>query len=129
MSTLPPELTSAERIHAPERLPDETQQQYRERRKTSKAAARLITGHGLNGGVGSREQYRNDMRKSGTMGKRTRSYVALMAAWASKRIVNWKGLRDEHGAYTLVGLGTIHAESGRKWRRKWLAGISAQRGY
>ena len=36
-------------------------------------------------------------------------------------------LRDEHGAYTLTG-ALIRTEEGVT-RRKWLAGISAQRGY
>jgi hypothetical protein len=106
-------------IHAPQRLEDESREQYKARRVASKLAGQRITGKGLSGGVASREQYRNDMRKSGAMGLRTRAYVALMAAWASKRIVNWNGARDEHGAYTITGSGG----------RKWLGGISAQRGY
>jgi hypothetical protein len=48
-----------------------------------------------------------------------RAYVALMAAWAQKRVVKWEGERDEHGAFTRVGTA----------RNIWLAGISAQRGY
>lgn len=76
-----------------------------------------------------------------------RAYEALLAAWAAKRVP--KALfRDEHGAYTCVG-GTyevegmapdanrehvtsswVHGEDmGYTARRKWLAGISAQRGY
>lgn len=57
-----------------------------------------------------------------------RAYVALMAAWASKRIPNWKGERDQEGAYTLTGM-SLDRETGEVIRRKWLAGISAQRGY
>lgn len=76
-----------------------------------------------------------------------RAYVALMAAWAAKRITK-AALRDEHGAYTCVGpvyevegMGPdtdrehvtsswVHGEEmGYTARRKWLAGISAQRGY
>jgi hypothetical protein len=48
-----------------------------------------------------------------------RAYKALLAAWAAKRVPKWEGKRDEHGAYTVVGF----------MGRKWLAGISAQRGY
>ena len=48
-----------------------------------------------------------------------RAYAALMAAWASKRVTNWNGFADKHGACTFVG----------QPRRVWLAGISAQRGY
>jgi hypothetical protein len=59
------------------------------------------------------------MKRSGTMGKRIRAADALEASWASKRIPNWKGPRDAHGAYTTTGTAG----------RKWLAGISAQRGY
>lgn len=69
-----------------------------------------------------------------------RAYEALMAAWASKRIVNWKGPRDEDGAYTVTGTADRHewvetderdGSGYQQWlgRRKWLAGISAQRGY
>lgn len=75
--------------------------------------------------------------------KKTRAYVALMAAWAQKRVTK-AAVRDEHGAYTLVGkpyeLDGIkpgpheHEHSGSSdgvyvVQRKWLAGISAQRGY
>ena len=61
--------------------------------------------------------------------RKTRAYVALMAAWASKRVPNWSGLYDEHGAFTQVGRsGEAHAD-GSEMRRKWLAGVSAQRGY
>lgn len=60
----------------------------------------------------------------------TRAYVALCAAWAQKRITK-AALRDEHGAYTLVGSEYIGVDGGDTYRprRKWLAGISAQRGY
>jgi hypothetical protein len=76
-----------------------------------------------------------------------RTYEALMAAWAAKRITK-AALRDEHGAYTTVGStyevegmapdtarehvtsSWVHGEDmGYTARRKWLAGISAQRGY
>ena len=60
---------------------------------------------------------------------KVRAADALTAAWAQKRITNWNGPRDEHGAYTLTGRsGQCHAD-GTEVRRKWLAGISAQRGY
>lgn len=81
-----------------------------------------------------------------------RAYRALMAAWAQRRITKAK-LHDGHGAYTLTGacveragrgllpasrehlVGGIVAgkdapmESCFRVRRKWLAGISAMRGY
>ena len=56
--------------------------------------------------------------------KKTRAYVALMAAWAQKRVTK-ATLRDDHGAYTVVGRD-CETNSGR---RMWVGGISAQRGY
>ena len=56
--------------------------------------------------------------------KKTRAYVALLAAWAAKVVPNWKGDRDADGVpITLVGRNADGS------RRIWLAGISAQRGY
>ena len=87
-----------------------------------------------------------------TKPRKTRAYQALIAAWASKRITKAK-LRDEHGAYTCIGSvydvyaaeGEVVHPSSREHvfggvvgngghhsytaQRKWLAGISAQRGY
>jgi hypothetical protein len=104
-------------IHIPQRLEGESFAAYRERRAESHAINKANRTIGQ-GGISSRKQYRDSMRSSGTMGKKTRAYVALCAAWAQKRVINWKGKRDEHGAYTQLRSG-----------RKWLAGISAQRGY
>jgi hypothetical protein len=82
-----------------------------------------------------------------TKARPVRAYVALMAASAQKRVPKWKGPRDEHGAVTLIGarydLEGVHPTSrevvlggwvdgedfGYTVQRKWLAGISAQRGY
>lgn len=59
--------------------------------------------------------------------RKVRAYVALLAAWASKVVPKTTNHSDEHGAYTLIGkAGRIDYPSPR---RKWLAGISAQRGY
>lgn len=134
-------------LHQPERGENETFAEYRERRARSNVAAKRIAGHGLNGGTNSRESFRNSLRANGTMGLRTRASDALMAAWAQKRITKAKH-RDEHGAYTCVG-STYEVEGmapdtnrehvtaswvdgpdmGYTARRKWVAGISAQRGY
>jgi hypothetical protein len=134
-------------LHDPARGEGESQQAYRERQAKARKAVRSITGVGLGGGTSSRAQFRDSMRKSGTMGKRVRAADALEAAWASKRIPNWKGPRDEHGALTLIGkpyeLEGVHPTSlevvlegwvdgeafGYKVQRKWLAGVSAQRGF
>jgi hypothetical protein len=76
-----------------------------------------------------------------------RAYKALLAAWAAKRTTKWQGPRDEHGVVFLIGkpyaLEGVHPTSrelvlegwvdgedyGYTVQRKWLAGISAQRGY
>lgn len=81
-----------------------------------------------------------------TKAHKTRAYVALAAAWAAKRITKAK-LRDEHGAFCLIGkrydLEGVHPTSrevvlegwvdgdqfGYTVQRKWLGGLSAQRGY
>jgi hypothetical protein len=71
--------------------------------------------------------------------RKVRAYIALMAAWASKRITKAKH-RDERGAFTFTGTADRYewvvtderdGSGYRQWigRRKWLAGISAQRGY
>lgn len=132
--------------YTPERLAGETFDQYRERRADGNARAQRVAGHGLSGGITSRQQFRDSMRKTGTMGKRTRAYKALMAAFASKRVTK-PALRDDHGAYTLVGgaytveggtpsksehvtaAGVGNGEGFYSARRIWLAGISAQRGF
>lgn len=82
-----------------------------------------------------------------TKARPQRAYVALMAAWASKRITKPEH-RDEHGAYVCVGplyeVEGMAPDTNREhvtasWvdgddmgytaRRKWLAGVSEQRGY
>lgn len=83
-----------------------------------------------------------------TKARPQRAYVALMAAWAAKRITKARH-RDDHGAYTCVGpvyeVYGMNPDEGREHvigagkesdgtafysaRRKWLGGISAQRGY
>lgn len=73
-----------------------------------------------------------------TKPRAVRAYVALMQAWASKRVTK-AVLQDEHGAYTVTGPmffapelssdSRYHDAFNGYVRRKWLAGISAQRGY
>lgn len=115
-------------IHTPERQAGESFASFKARRTQSRKEAGRIAGHGLGGGVASRKHQRDAMRTSGTMGKRTRAYVALMAAAAAKRVPNWQGARDgAGGAYTLTG--RQYFPDGTQRRRMWLAGISAQRGF
>jgi hypothetical protein len=131
-------------MHNPQRRDGESFKSYRERRQASQQAVREMTRDPNHGLVGARKQYRDEMRKSGAMGKRVRACDALMAAWASKRVTK-AALRDENGAYTCVGAvyevegmapdttrehvisSWVHGEDmGYTARRKWLAGISAQ---
>jgi hypothetical protein len=104
--------------HNPARNEGESFSAYKARRAASNKTRRDAQRDPNHNLLNSRRKYRNDMRLSGTMGKRLRASDALMAAWAAKRVPNWKGARDEHGAYTQLTGG-----------RKWLAGISAQRGF
>lgn len=134
-------------LHTPERLTGESFTDYKARRAASNQVGRDMqrdVNHGL---ANSRHNDRVAMRRSGTMGKRTRAYRALMAAWAQKRVPKWRGPRDDHGVVFLIGrpyeLEGVHPTSrelvlegwvdgdafGYKVQRKWLAGISAQRGY
>lgn len=134
-------------VHGPQRYEGESFSAYKARRAESNRINREAMRNPNHGVVGSRKQLRDNMRKSGTMGLRTRASDALMAAWASKRITN-AVLRDDHGAYVCVGAtyevegmapdtdrehvtsSWVHGEDmGYTARRKWLAGISAQRGY
>jgi hypothetical protein len=135
-------------IHNPERIEGESFAAYKARRAASNKVGRDMRRNPNHGLVGSRESYRDSMRQSGAMGQRTRASDALMAAWASKRITK-AAHRDEHGAYTCVGpvyeVYGMNPDEGREHvigagkesdgtafysaRRKWLAGVSAQRGY
>lgn len=133
-------------LHVPQRLAHETQGEYQARRRESQREVRKVIGAGLSGGINSREQQRNTMRRNGVFGKRVRAADALSAAFAAKRVTK-AALRDEHGAVTLVGsrytieggtpskqefvfsAGVGDGEGFYTARRIWLAGISAQRGY
>jgi hypothetical protein len=116
-------------IHTPERLSGESFTDYKARRAASNAANKANRQIGQ-GGVSSRKQFRDAMRANGTMGRKVRVYVALTAAWAAKRVVKWDGERDEHGAFTRVGRDPWRtSKNDGSPRHKWLAGISAQRGY
>lgn len=72
----------------------------------------------------------------GGKAKKTNFAAALMAHWAAKRAGSKAHkakhtLRDDHGAFTYTGAERPVFENpfpARMERRKWLAGISAQRG-
>lgn len=133
-------------LHQPERGENETFAEYKARRAASNAKNRAAQRDPNFGLVSARKQFRDSMRANGTMGKRVRASDALMAAWASKRITK-APLSDDHGAFTLVGkpyeLVNVYPTT-REFvlssgvddddffytvQRKWLGGISAQRGY
>lgn len=63
-------------------------------------------------------------RKGGTYGRGLRNHFAGLQR---ERLAKVKVgvLRDEHGSYTVTGRDSTTGEQSRKW----LAGISAQRGY
>lgn len=134
--------------NVPQRLEGESFAAYKNRRALNNRIVRESQRDPNHGLIGARRKYRDEMRKSGAMGKRIRASDALMAAWSAKRVPKWEGPRDERGAYTCVGrtyevegmapdTGREHAtaswvhgeDMGYTARRKWLAGISAQRGY
>ncbi len=133
-------------LHTPERGADETQAAYKLRRSLSRAAVRSMTLRGLGDqrkAPSSRQQLRDSQRANGN-GPRASFGPTLMTAHASLRAAALPTAcpRDEFGAYTLTGfhraLPTIvsYDESGECQidmrdvpRRKWLAGISAQRGF
>jgi hypothetical protein len=106
-------------LHTPQRLTGESFDAYKTRRAQSHAVNKANRTIGQ-GGIGSRQQFRDSMRKSGAMGKRIRAYVALCAAWAQKRVTT----PNTHGAITFIG-----GRDSEGNRRVWLGGISAQRGY
>lgn len=115
-----------------DRYENESFAAYKVRRAASNAEVRAYQRDLNHGAVGSRQKYRDEMRRSGAMGKRIRASDALMAAWAGKRVPNWKGMTDKHGAKTVTGRTPVHDDSGvliGSQRRIWLAGISEQRGY
>lgn len=63
-------------VHTPQRLAGESKKQYGERRQTSKNIGQLITLTGCYQPKGQtgREQHRDAMRKSGSMGKQAGAY-------------------------------------------------------
>lgn len=126
-------------VHTPERLEGESREQYRIRQRTSRFSANLgrnaetgeqvhLKGLGDNHKEPSqRQQMRDNARKNGRGPKGV--FGAGIVASAAKKLRDSKAhqakhpLRDEHGAFTLVGNDKRHG------MRKWLGGISAQRGY
>lgn len=133
--------------YSPKRAEGESFEAYKSRRQASNESVRAMQRNPNHGLIGARQKYRDEMRRSGAMGKRIRAADALIAAWASKRVTKWQGPRDEHGVVCLIGkpyeLVGIHPTSrelvlegwvdgkdyGYTVQRKWLGGISAQRGY
>lgn len=114
-------------IHTPERQPNESQAQYRERRAMSNSIAKSL-GAARNGGPSARQKLRDKQRENGNL--RGVYGVGVVAAQSRRQrdALPKVGQRDEHGAFTLVGAQPCEPWQGQK-RRKWLGGISAQRGY
>lgn len=126
-------------IHTPERLPNETQADYRNRQAASKRAVEAITTkpRSPTRGLQRINQARNKERRA----LRLRKFAA--AQWLShwtptptakprKHKQHTHPLRDEHGAFTLVGRSNDEPSSilvNGQFRRIWLGGVSAQRGF
>jgi hypothetical protein len=109
-------------LHAPERQPGESMGHYRARRYASNIAVRAINAQARDSNrESSRTGLRNAQRKNGSL--KSGAFGAGVIAAAARRALDKRqnrGPRDEHGSYT---------QTGRDPRRKWLAGISAQRGF
>lgn len=127
-------------IHTPERLADEQPDEYKVRRMLARQAVRAMRLHGItNGGPSARESLRDHQRRNGH-GPRATYGAGLVRPEQRRqqaRMQRLHPLRGDHGAYTLAGSrqrdpfpGTTaqHLE-GVQFRRIWLAGISAQRGF
>ncbi len=122
-------------IHTPARQPNESQADYRARRAASNRANVQPSG----GRQTSRELQREERRKNGhlrgTYGQGLRNHFNRKRVEAQKGVprdpARLKQI-DKHGFYTVTGATRMVIESpfpARMERRKWLAGISAQRGY
>jgi hypothetical protein len=125
-------------LHTPERGATESQADYRKRQHASKRAVQAMTLskiHNQRGKPSQRQQLRDAQR---TNGHGPRGIYADAIGWnVSKKRADSEAhkakheLRDENGAFTLVGRDPLRriGTDGREVRRMWLAGISAQRNY
>ena len=129
-------------IHVPQRLEGETFQAYKLRRAASKAAASLgfvcaenangqwertgetVSLRGIGGGISARKQLRDAQRTNGKLrGIYGQGLQTKFNRDRAEQQAKLSHRRDEDGAFTLTGHDEVIG------RRKWLAGISAQRGY
>jgi len=124
-------------LHNPARLPGESQDDYRKRRAASKAHADQITAKGLGNQrsiPGAREALRDSQRENGR-GPRAVYGLGLLQPQRKRNLQRIADTtpadrRDEYGTFTLVGGHSARRiDQSKGPRRKWLAGISAQRGF
>ena len=131
-------------VHAPQRLADETQAQYRMRRTVSRAIVKTMTKGPTQAPavnqldvsrffLGQHENaLKNRVRALKAKAAAAKRRKGLPAIAAPKFDVPRKHkpaqhpLRDDIGAYTLTGAHLCEPRQGQT-RRKWVAGISAQR--
>lgn len=112
-------------VHTPERQAGESQTEYRRRQAESKRQARAMTS-ASNGGQTSRQIHRAERRKSGKLkGQYGRGLMNQFDRQRERDCVKKHPLRDETGAFTLVGAKDFIEGQ----RRVWLAGVSQQRGF
>jgi hypothetical protein len=136
-------------VHTPERQPNESQAQYRERQARSRAIVKTMRkgptqAPAINKLDVSRfflGQHKNPVRNVPRRALRLRKFANAqwLSHWqpqvrARKHKQYAHPLRDAHGAYTLAGRHPAYrlldlTELPHMGRRVWLAGISAQRGY
>ena len=135
-------------IHTPERQPNETQAQYRKRRRASVQAVRTMRCAGLDGGTSIRQQLRAKQRRNGNLrGTYGLGLLQPQRRRNQARMEKLRNRRDMHGGFTLTGgrATFVDHNPGTAWfpvggavgpcgfevtaRRIWLAGVSAQRGY
>ncbi len=132
-------------VHTPERHLGETQAQYRERQARSRSARHLRDAGGQRvypGKQTSRELQRDTKRDNGTLsGVYGLGLLQPQRQRNELRMCALHPLRDDNGAYTLIGsrlkagpgadkmTGVSLGAIPHNGRRIWLAGISAQRGY
>lgn len=112
-------------LHTPERQENETQSEYRARRAQSKAITKAAT-HPVVGSQSSRARHRDQRRMNGSL--KGMYGAGLMAHFNRLREQSMERVgtqHDENGAYTLTGSACFITGE----RRKWLAGVSARRGY
>lgn len=70
-------------IHTPERAANESQVEYRARRRDSRLAVDAMKARTSTGGRSAREQHRAAMKQSGSMAKHAGAYGRFLTDWVT----------------------------------------------